>query len=565
VRPRKRSAFGAGFGGALGAIIAIIVFFAAAFGGCIYVVKGACNSAAKKIRKETVVRSNADELVAERREATASQNRSRAGDTTRKPKPRWLRYPDMIRDAKFGLTWERGLRGMTWEVGVKHCRELHAGGDDDWRLPTAGELRTLAGDGAPCRSVYGKNGKATVPVNAVAFKGLRLPVRVNYCSIPPFWTSDPNPASIAYRSGHWAMEYDMNFDRVSGGKRACEKHYRLLVRCVRGTKRKPDQNSVYQERAQDVTTSRANAKNAESENRRPKKATTRPVEFLHGFSAVVAVSSALRRRDALVAPKHLVDGDLGTAWNSKPGDLTGAWIAFRLSRSVSVRELRMTAGFTRRHARYGDLFVKNHRITRVRLMRIGMRGASTLQTFDLDPDDRGMQKLILGRPAPGGDFRVEVMGTVAGSNPKWRELCVTEFQVWGELPVHVVSDGSRPVVRVGSLDSASEKMLASKKNPSRTTRGRASKKDRPGILTRAMVQRGIGRVRRAVQACTRHKEDSAPATVMATISVAPNGSVQDVKASVDGRLAECVAAVLRRARFESTMRGRTFAYPFLFR
>ena len=60
----------------------------------------------------------------------------------------------------------------------------------------------------------------------------------------------------------------------------------------------------------------------------PRQPPTPAVELLHLAGAKVAVSSTVA--NAKLPPTALVDGDLKTAWNSRTGDLRGAWIAIRV-------------------------------------------------------------------------------------------------------------------------------------------------------------------------------------------------------------------------------------------
>jgi len=159
---------------------------------------------------------------------------------------------------------------------------------------------------------------------------------------------------------------------------------------------------------------------------------------LHSVPCVVAVSSKVD--NPLDFPEHLVDGKPETAWNGRTGDLRG-FIAFRTPAVTRVRKVSLTVGFDK-----GDLFTKNHRISRVRLSREG----TPLLERDLDPDVRGFQDLEVD--APGGDFRLEVLDTVPGTEKRWRELVVSELRVFGfangapENPTHM------PELAIGSLD-----------------------------------------------------------------------------------------------------------------
>lgn len=170
-----------------------------------------------------------------------------------------------------------------------------------------------------------------------------------------------------------------------------------------------------------------------------------PVELLHAVPSTVAVSSTVD--NAAILPEHLVDRDLATAWNSRTGDTTGAWIAFRVPREVHVDQIRMSAGFTHRGPD-GDLFTMNQRIRQVRVSRAG----TVILEKRLDPGSRNLQELPID--AAGGDFRIEVTELVPGTEPRWREVCVSELEVWGTLPASMTPRPQQPTVRVGSLDAA---------------------------------------------------------------------------------------------------------------
>jgi hypothetical protein len=172
-------------------------------------------------------------------------------------------------------------------------------------------------------------------------------------------------------------------------------------------------------------------------------AAPQPVELLHAVPSTVAVSSTVD--NAAILPEHLVDRDLATAWNSRTGDTAGAWIAIRVPREVHVDEIRMSAGFTHQGPK-GDLFTMNQRIQQVRVSRAG----AVILEKRLDPESRNLQELPID--AAGGDFRIEVTELIPGTELTWREVCVSELEVWGTLPASMTPSDQRPTVRVGSLD-----------------------------------------------------------------------------------------------------------------
>jgi serine/threonine protein kinase len=149
------------------------------------------------------------------------------------------------------------------------------------------------------------------------------------------------------------------------------------------------------------------------------------VELLHHTAATVWVSSSVR--PITRSARSLVDGDLQTAWNSRPGDLVGASVTFAVPEYARVGHVLLTSGFTKVNEK-GDLFTMNHRITRIAVFREG----ALLGQFDLDPQKRSLQEILINQP--GGRFELQVIDVRSGTHPPWREVCISELQVWGWLP-----------------------------------------------------------------------------------------------------------------------------------
>ena len=162
------------------------------------------------------------------------------------------------------------------------------------------------------------------------------------------------------------------------------------------------------------------------------------VDLLHTVDCVVAVSSKVD--NATDFPEHLVDGKPETAWNSKTGDLKG-WIAFRVPSQSFVTRVEVAAGYDK-----GELFQKNHRLTRVRLSRDGVM----LREATLDPEKRGLQSIDV--QAEGGDFRLEVLETKPGSEKRWKELTVSELRVIGKPRGATRTQRQWPRLALGSLE-----------------------------------------------------------------------------------------------------------------
>ena len=167
-----------------------------------------------------------------------------------------------------------------------------------------------------------------------------------------------------------------------------------------------------------------------------------PVNLLTTVPTVVAVSSRVANKAIL--PTHLVDGDPTTAWNSRTGELAGAWLAVRIPAGANVTSIRLTAGFTKQDPKLGDLFTENPRIKRVRITH----GATHVDKA-LDITDRKLQDIPI--TGGSGDYKIEVLEVEAGTKKDWREVCVSELEVWGTVS-SPASGHVSPVVRVGSLD-----------------------------------------------------------------------------------------------------------------
>jgi hypothetical protein len=152
-----------------------------------------------------------------------------------------------------------------------------------------------------------------------------------------------------------------------------------------------------------------------------------------------------------IKPEHLVDGDLQTAWNSRTGDLVGAWIEVRLPPQAAARELRITAGHTGRGPKGEDYFTMNPRIK-----RIGLRsGKTALAARDLDITNRGLQRIELGALPAGETLRIEVQAIEPGTKKSWRETCVSELEVWGAAPAAIQHASVRPKIAVDPAIAAS--------------------------------------------------------------------------------------------------------------
>ncbi len=176
------------------------------------------------------------------------------------------------------------------------------------------------------------------------------------------------------------------------------------------------------------------------------------VDLLRVVPATVAVSSSVDNpRDY---PEHLVDGKLETAWNGRTGDLHG-WMGFSVPSDAHVDHVEIVPGYAHTSKAGVDLFLANHRIAKVRVLR-AQTGASpsdegfvVLREATLDTSKPELQAIPIG--TDGGRFRIEVLETVPGTNAGWRELTVSELRVMGRPGTTVRKSPTYPLVSVGSL------------------------------------------------------------------------------------------------------------------
>ncbi len=162
------------------------------------------------------------------------------------------------------------------------------------------------------------------------------------------------------------------------------------------------------------------------------------VDLLHRTLASVTVSS--RVENATDAPEHLVDRRAETAWNSKSGDLTPS-ITVHVPARAWVRRFELTVGYDRVTPR-GDQFVKNHRVAKVAVER----GGEVVGVFELDPNERKPQSIPIDRQ--GGTFILRVLETRAGTEPRFREVTLSELAVLGLAPDEVLAPDAMPHVAV---------------------------------------------------------------------------------------------------------------------
>jgi len=148
------------------------------------------------------------------------------------------------------------------------------------------------------------------------------------------------------------------------------------------------------------------------------------VDLVHHLGLIVQVSSTVGNGRDL--PTHLIDGDLGTAWSSRTGELVGARVSTSLPDDAEVTAIALTAGFTRTTPR--DLFRMNPRVARIAIARNGV----VLQEVALDVENPGLQTFpVSGR---GGRWSVQVREVRLGTRPTWQEVSLSELRILGRAP-----------------------------------------------------------------------------------------------------------------------------------
>lgn len=169
------------------------------------------------------------------------------------------------------------------------------------------------------------------------------------------------------------------------------------------------------------------------------------VDLLHTVRTTVAATAF---RDEATQLPHMYDGDPLTAWNSATlpaGDDAPRSVYVRLPEGVRVHAIDITAGFTKVRPQ-GDLFTQNLRIRR---LRVRHPGGEVLVT--LNPEERALQRIPV--EGAGGDWQLELLEWVPGSNANWRELVISELVVWGEADASVPRS-TLPQAVVGTLPAA---------------------------------------------------------------------------------------------------------------
>ena len=171
------------------------------------------------------------------------------------------------------------------------------------------------------------------------------------------------------------------------------------------------------------------------------RAEDKPINLSTSLPTTIAVSSTVD--NAAIKPEHIADGKLDTAWNSRTGDLA-PHVMIRVPATAKVTSIKLTAGFTKVDKKLGDLFTMNPRIKKVRVS-----SRTIAKDFDLDIANRGLQELKID--LPGGDIDIAVVASEPGTKKTWREISISELEVWGTTTTAVKAQ--KPAIRMRSLDA----------------------------------------------------------------------------------------------------------------
>jgi len=149
------------------------------------------------------------------------------------------------------------------------------------------------------------------------------------------------------------------------------------------------------------------------------------VDLFRAVPTTVTVSSTVANRSIL--PRHLVDRDPKTAWNSATGQLVGAWIQIAIPMGWTIDDVRMTAGFTATGPGGEDYFTMNPRIKSVTVTADDKPAG----TFPLDIASHDLQTI---RVHAEHIVRLTIADIEPGSKPSWLEASVSELEAWGTPP-----------------------------------------------------------------------------------------------------------------------------------
>jgi hypothetical protein len=173
----------------------------------------------------------------------------------------------------------------------------------------------------------------------------------------------------------------------------------------------------------------------------PSAAVPARVDLLRAAPSEVRVSSRVHNK--AIRPEHLVDRDLTTAWNSVTGELVGAWVEVRVAPGAIIDELRLTVGHTGKGPKQEDYFTMNPRIREISVHA----GDAAPTRVTLDITRRDLHTVPVR--ATEGPVRLRVEAFAPGSKKRWREIAISELEVWGTLPHGTAPGTHTPTVVVG--------------------------------------------------------------------------------------------------------------------
>jgi hypothetical protein len=145
------------------------------------------------------------------------------------------------------------------------------------------------------------------------------------------------------------------------------------------------------------------------------------INLLRAVPSTIRLSSRVNNRT--IKPEHIADRSLDTAWSSVTGQLVGAWIEVSVD-DAQIDAVKLTVGHTGHGKKGEDYFTMNPRIRAVKIDDDG----KPLGTYELDITKRELQTITV---KPTGTMRITVTEIEPGSKKSWKEIAVSELEVWG--------------------------------------------------------------------------------------------------------------------------------------
>lgn len=143
----------------------------------------------------------------------------------------------------------------------------------------------------------------------------------------------------------------------------------------------------------------------------------------------VSSSSEMRNHPAV----HAFDGTHKTAWNeSARGQGEGEWIEAVFSSPQRFRYIRLATGYSAISDKWGDLFVRNAHIKK---LKVTFDGGSK-KIVDVGEQEREVELRDFDLTA--SRVRFKILEVYPGAD--WADLCMSEIELWGEVQAEPASN-----------------------------------------------------------------------------------------------------------------------------